>query len=72
MITLAKKNTLASRRSAIAKLQVRYNSLDNKQAREVKGGKTQFYNTDRRVITKLFDTLGPVSKAGKVATQESS
>lgn len=59
MITLAKKNTLASRRSAIAKLQIRYNSLDTKQARDAKNGKTHFYNADRRVITKLFDTLGP-------------
>jgi large subunit ribosomal protein L17 len=59
MITLAKKNTLESRRQAISKLMVRYNRLDNKQARKVKDGKTESYNTDRRVITKLFDSLGP-------------
>ena len=35
MITLAKKNTLASRRNAVSKLM------------------------DRRVLSKLFDTLGP-------------
>lgn len=59
MITLAKKNTLASRRNAIGKLMVRYNSLTTKQAREVKEGSTAVYNVDRRVVSKLFDTLGP-------------
>lgn len=59
MITLAKKNTLESRRQAIAKLMVRYNTLTPKEAREAKGGSTHFYNTDRRVVSKLFQTLGP-------------
>jgi large subunit ribosomal protein L17 len=59
MITLAKKNTLASRRQAVAKLQVRYNALDSKQARKVRSGDTGFYNIDRQVVPKLFDTLGP-------------
>jgi len=59
MITLAKKNTLASRRTAIAKLMVRFNSLNSKEARQAKEGNTDVYNTDRKVISKLFDTLGP-------------
>lgn len=59
MITLAKKNTLASRRKAIAELMVTFNTLDSKEARVVKGGKTHPYNTDRQVISKLFDALGP-------------
>lgn len=59
MITLAKKNTLASRRQAISKLMVRFNSLDSKQLREVRAGKTHSYNLDRQVVTTLFDALGP-------------
>jgi large subunit ribosomal protein L17 len=59
MITLAKKNTLASRRLAIAKLMIRYNTLDCKQARRAKDGKTDSHNMDRQVISKLFDSLGP-------------
>lgn len=59
MITLAKKNTLASRRTAISKLMVRYNALDTKQARQAREGKTHFYNQDRQVVSKLFDALGP-------------
>lgn len=59
MITLAKKNTLASKRSAIAKLMVRYNSLTSKQTREVKEGSNHHLNEDRQVVKKLFDILGP-------------
>ena len=59
MITLAKKNTLESRRQAIAKLMIRYNEQDSKQARRAKEGKTDHYNTDRQVISKLFEALGP-------------
>lgn len=59
MITYAKKNTLASRRHAIAKLMVRYNTLTSKEMRQAKEGNTSVYNMDRRVILKLFDTLGP-------------
>lgn len=58
MITLAKKNTLASRRLAIARLMVRYNKLSDKQAREAREGKKQGYNDDRQVIEKLFGVLG--------------
>ena len=59
MITLAKKNTLAAKRAAVAKLMVRYNPLTSKETRAAKEGETKAFNTDRRVIGKLFDTLGP-------------
>lgn len=59
MITLAKKNTLADRRRAYGKLMVRYNTLSNKELRQAKEGNTRSYNVDRRVIEKLFNTLGP-------------
>lgn len=58
MVTLAKKNTLATRRLAIAKLMIRYNKLTPKEARACKAGDTSSYNTDRTVIGKLFDDLG--------------
>ncbi|MES2122406.1 MAG: 50S ribosomal protein L17 [Chlamydiota bacterium] len=57
MITLAKKNTLASRRRAIAELMINYNPLTTKEARAAKAGNKQSYNTDRRVIDKLFGEL---------------
>ena len=57
MITLAKKNTLASRRQAVQKLMIRYNSLTPKQTRSAKDGNKQVYNDDRTVIDVLFDTL---------------
>lgn len=58
MITLAKKNTLASRRKAIADLMISYNPLTSKEARAVKAGKgTDSYNSDRLVIGKLFGDL---------------
>lgn len=58
MITLAKKNTLAARRQAIAELMIRFNTLTTKEQRAVKGGDTSSYNDDRLVIAKLFDQLG--------------
>jgi large subunit ribosomal protein L17 len=58
MITLAKKNTLAARRQAIAELMVRFNPLTPKEQRAAKEGKTHAYNDDRFVIGKLFDELG--------------
>lgn len=58
MITLAKKNTLASRRSAIAQMMITYNALTPKERRAAKEGDTSSYNTDRLVIDKLFDELG--------------
>ncbi len=59
MVTLAKENTLASRRRAIARLMVRFNPLTPKERREVKEGDTSSYNVDRQVIEKLFGVLGP-------------
>ena len=59
MITLAKENTLASRRRAIAEMMIRFNALTNKEARAAKKGDTSSYNDDRTIIGKLFDTLGP-------------
>lgn len=57
MITLAKKNTLASKRQAIAELMVSFNSLTSKEARDAKAGKDAAYNGDRKVIGKLFGGL---------------
>ncbi len=59
MITLAKKNTLATRRRAVSQLMIRYNSLTPKEQRQAKEGKTAAYNGDRKVIDKLFTHLGP-------------
>jgi large subunit ribosomal protein L17 len=57
MITLTKKNTLASRRLAIARLMISYNPLTPKEARAAKAGDLSAYNSDRKVVGKLFDTL---------------
>lgn len=57
MITLAKKNTLAARRQAIAELMIRFNTLTPKEQRAAKTGDTSAYNDDRYVINKLFDDL---------------
>lgn len=57
MITLAKKDTLASKRKAIAELKVAFNALTSKEARQVKGGDKDSLNNDRLVITKLFGEL---------------
>lgn len=59
MITLAKKNTLHTKRKAIAELMIRYNELSGKEARAAKKGDKSAYNGDRLVINKLFDVLGP-------------
>lgn len=59
MVTLAKENTLHSKRRAIAELQIRYNTLTPKEARLAKAGDTRAYNTDRQVIDKLFGEIGP-------------
>lgn len=65
MITLAKENTLASRRRAIAELMIRFNALTPKEARAARNGDTSAYNTDRIVVKKLFDELGPRFKDRK-------
>jgi len=57
LITLAKENTLASRRRAIAEMMITYNTLSPKEARDVKAGNLSAYNADRRVIGKLFGEL---------------
>jgi large subunit ribosomal protein L17 len=57
MITLAKKNTLASRRQAIAELMIRFNTLTPKEHRAARNGDTSAYNDDRIVIEKLFGEL---------------
>ncbi len=57
MITLAKKNTLASKRDAIAQLKVAFNSLTPKEARLAKAGDKSAYSRDRLVIDKLFGEL---------------
>jgi large subunit ribosomal protein L17 len=59
MITLAKKNTLASRRSAISQMMIRYNALTSKEARAAKNGDDSAYNDDRKVMGILFEDLGP-------------
>lgn len=58
MITLAKKNTLATRRKAIGELMIRFNPLTDKEARAARNGDTSAYNTDRTVIDTLFGELG--------------
>lgn len=58
MITLAKKNTLASRRHAISEMMVRYNPLTPKEERAARKGEVNSYNDDRTVINKLFGELG--------------
>ncbi len=58
MITLAKKNTLASRRRAIGELMIRFNTLTDKEKRAAREGNTSAYNTDRTVVDKLFGVLG--------------
>jgi large subunit ribosomal protein L17 len=58
LITLAKKNTLGSRRQAVADLMITFNALSTKEAREVKkSGDTSAYNSDRKIIQKLFGDL---------------
>jgi len=59
MVTLAKGNTLADRRRAIAILMIRYNTLTPKDARAAKEGDTSSYNVDRQVIDILFGQIGP-------------
>ena len=57
MITIAKKDTLASRRNAISKLHITFNPLTPKEARQVKGGDTKPLNRDRKVMKELFGPL---------------
>ncbi len=59
LITLAKNDSLHSRRQVKAKLALRYNAFTPKEARAVKGGDTSAYNLDRTILQKLFSVLGP-------------
>jgi large subunit ribosomal protein L17 len=57
MVTLAKKNTLASKRNAISTLQVAFNPLSTKEARAAKTGDKGAHSRDRLVVDKLFGEL---------------
>lgn len=58
MITLAKKDSLAARRKAIAELRITFNPLTSKEARVVKKtGDETAYNRDRKIIRKLFGEM---------------
>ncbi|MBS0624845.1 MAG: 50S ribosomal protein L17 [Verrucomicrobia bacterium] len=57
LITMAKKNTLASRRNAIAELMVSFNPLSTKEARSAKKGEQDSFSRDRKAINKLFGEL---------------
>jgi len=57
MVTIAKEQTLASRRRAIAALRIRYNTLDRKEIRAAAQGDKSAYNDDRLVMEKLFGEL---------------
>jgi large subunit ribosomal protein L17 len=58
LVTLAKKGDLASRRKVIAQLMIRFNKLNSKDARKLKNGNESVANNDRKIVNKLFDTLG--------------
>ena len=58
LVTLAKKNTLATRRRVIADMMIRFNSLTPKEARRAKKDQdTSAFNGDRKVVDKLFTEL---------------
>jgi len=58
MITLAKKNTLATKRLAKGRLMLSYNALTSTEVKAAKEGDTSAYNADRKILGKLFDELG--------------
>lgn len=58
MITLAKKNSIHAKRKARAELMIRFNPLTSKEKRRAKEGDLSAYNTDRKIINKLFSELG--------------
>lgn len=55
MITLAKKDTLASQRDIQSRLRLCYNKLTTKESRQAKKGDLSSYNDDRKVIKQLID-----------------
>lgn len=59
LITLAKEDTLTSRRRVHSLLGLHYNKLTTKEMRQAKEGDTSSYNDDRIVVEKLFKEIGP-------------
>jgi len=59
LVTLAKKQTLAAKRQAGAKMMLRFNALTSKEARAATAGDDSVCNGDRKVIKKLFSELAP-------------
>ncbi len=59
LITIAKKDTLASRRQAISKLRITHNPLNTKEQRAAKSGDTKAYNADRQLLSKLYGEYAP-------------
>lgn len=57
MVTLAKNDSLANRRKAIAEMMIQFNSLTAKEARMAREGDKSAYNDDRKVIDILFGPL---------------
>ncbi|MCH9614359.1 MAG: 50S ribosomal protein L17 [Chlamydiia bacterium] len=62
MITLAKKETLASKRQIVGSLMIRHNPLNSKEKRSVKEGNLSAYNNDRKVLKKLVEEITPKYK----------
>ncbi len=62
LITLAKEDTVQSRRRAVQLLAVRFNTLTSKEARAVKAGDKSPLNDDRKIVKKLFEEIGPKFK----------
>ena len=54
LITLALKGDLASLRKAKAILKIKFNTLSVKEKKLAKKGDISAYNTDRRILKKLF------------------
>lgn len=59
LVTRAKEDNLHNRRKVQEELGLHYNALSPKEARQVKEGNLSAYNIDRKVVEKLFKTLGP-------------
>lgn len=53
LITMAKKETLASNRAAISTLRIRFNTLTSKEKRASKTGDISSHNLDRHIMEKL-------------------
>jgi len=57
LITLALKGDLASLRKAKAILKINFNKLSLKEKKLAKKGDISMYNTDRKILKKLFEDL---------------